>query len=255
VNFVEALSKYTDFSNKFSEAGSDSLRNEAVVESLKDWSEYETIDSIKSWFKEEQENCSMSIEDIPLMDCAGWSFNEEKGVFAHDSGEFFYIQGVRVKNTIVREVTGGWDQPILTQVGYNGGLLGLLRKKFNSIPYYLVDAKAEPGNPDKVQISPTLQATFSNLKQAHGGNKPKFSEFFETPEIVNGKILFDQWMSEDGGRLYLKRNKGMIVEIDDSVELPELSSAHKWMTLYQIKYLIKENSWVSPHVRSIISHL
>ena len=46
MNFVEALSKYTDFSNKFSEVSSDSLRNEAVVESLKDWSEYETIDSL-----------------------------------------------------------------------------------------------------------------------------------------------------------------------------------------------------------------
>jgi len=83
----------------------------------------------------------------------------------------------------------------------------------------------------------------------------KFAEFFETPELVNGKVLFNQWMSEDGGRLHLKRNKGMIVEIDDSVDLPKMSSSYKWMTLYQIKCLIKENSWVSPHIRSIISHL
>jgi hypothetical protein len=71
----------------------------------------------------------------------------------------------------------------------------------------------------------------------------------KSQEFVN------EWMSEDGGRLHLKRNKGMIVEIDDSVKLPEMLSAYKWMTLYQIKYLIKENSWVSPHIRSIISHL
>jgi dTDP-4-dehydro-6-deoxy-alpha-D-glucopyranose 2,3-dehydratase len=255
VKFEEALSKYTNFLNTFSESTSDILRNEAVIESLKDWSESESINSIGLWFKQEQENCSMSIEDIPLMNCLGWSYNEEKGVFGHDSGEFFYIQGVRVKNTISREVTGGWDQPILTQVGYKGGLLGLLRKKINTIPYYLVNAKSEPGNPDKVQISPTLQATFSNLQQAHGGKKPKFSEFFEAPQLVNGKVLFDQWMSEDGGRLHLKRNRGMIVEINNSIKLPEISSSYKWMTLYQIKALIKENSWVSPHIRSIISHL
>jgi hypothetical protein len=53
VNFVKALSNYSDSSNKFYVAGGDSLRNEAAVESLKDWSENETIDSIKSWFKEE----------------------------------------------------------------------------------------------------------------------------------------------------------------------------------------------------------
>ena len=72
---------------------------------------------------------------------------------------------------------------------------------------------------------------------------------------MNGKVLFDQWMSEDGGRLHLKRNKGMIVEIDDTAFLPEITSSFKWMTLYQIKYFIKENSWVGPHIRSIISHL
>jgi oxidase EvaA len=145
--------------------------------------------------------------------------------------------------------------PILTLVGYNGGVLGLLRKKINNVPYYLVEAKAEPGNPDKLQISPTLQATFSNLKQAHGGEEPKFYKFFEIPEQENGKILFEQWMSEDGGRLYLKRNKVMIVEVGDSVKLPKISSSFKWMTLYQIKFLLRENSWVGPHIRSIISYL
>jgi len=255
VNFSMALHKYNDFADKFSKFGSDSLHNESVVESLKDWSELETIDSIKVWFQEEQEKCLMSVENISLMDCSGWLYNEEKGYIEHDSGEFFYVQGIRVKNTDDREVECGWDQPIITQVGYNGGLLGLLRKKINTIPYYLVNLKAEPGNPDKIQISPTLQATFSNLKRAHKGKKPKFSEFFETPELVGGKVLFNQWMSEDGGRLYLKKNKGMLVEIDDSVNLNGITSTYKWMTLYQIKFLIKENSWVSPHVRSIISHL
>ena len=253
MNFTETLLEFTDFTTKISDSN-DILRNETTVESLKDWSEFDTIDSIKSWFKEEQKNCQLSTQDIPLLDCIGWSFNSKKGIFAHDSGEFFYVQGVRIKNSISREVSYGWDQPILTQVGFKGGILGLLRMKINKIPYYLVEAKAEPGNPDKIQISPTLQSTFSNLKQAHGGKKPKFSEFFETPELVNGKVLFDQWMSEDGGRLYLKTNKGMLVEIEDEYILSEIPKSFKWMTLYQIKYLIKENSWVSPHVRSIISH-
>lgn len=255
MTFLEVQSRYTDFLNAVPGSCKDKLRVDAVVESLKDWSEYETIDTIKSWFVEEQKNCSMTIEEISLLECKGWSLNSDKGVFSHISGDFFYIQGLRIKNTVAREVVGGWDQPILTQVGYKGGLLGLLRKKINTIPYYLVDAKAEPGNPDKLQISPTLQATFSNLNQAHGGKKPKFADFFEFPERFNGKVLFDQWMSEDGGRFHLKRNRGIIVEVDESVEIPDILTSHKWMTLYQLKALIKENSWVSPHIRSIISHL
>jgi dTDP-4-dehydro-6-deoxy-alpha-D-glucopyranose 2,3-dehydratase len=255
MNFKDALKDFTIFSLNITNEDAESFRNEAVIEGIKDWSELDTIDTIKQWFEEQQDQCLMTIEEISLMDCDGWSYNEIKGVLEHKSGEFFYIQGLRIKNTMKREVVGGWDQPIVTQVGYNGGLLGLLRKKINSIPYYLVEAKAEPGNPDKVQISPTLQATFSNLKRAHGGNKPKFSEFFENPGYLNSKVLFDQWMSEDGGRLYLKKNKGMIVEISNNTVLPGMPSSFKWLSLYQIKYLIKENSWVGPHIRSIISHL
>jgi len=232
----------------------DNLRVEFFIESLKDWSEKDNLESIRRWFIDQQKDCKMNIEDIPLSDCRGWSFNKN-GSFSHDSGEFFYLQGLRVTNSEAREVETGWDQPIVTQVGFNGGILGILRKKFNNIPYYLLEAKAEPGNPDIVQISPTLQATFSNLKQAHGGKKPKMAEFFEFPDKNKSSIIFDQWMSEDGGRLHLKRNKGMLIEVNEDYDLGKLDQSFKWFTLYQIKSLIKENSWVGPHVRSIISHL
>ena len=255
MNFNEALESYSEFSSSFSNSPSDFLRNEAVIESIKDWSELDSLKSIEVWFRAQQYSCSMTLEGIPLFECKDWHYNQSDGFLRHSSGEFFYIQGLRVSNTKNREVTSGWDQPVLTQVGLNGGLLGLLRKKINTIPYYLIEAKAEPGNPDKVQISPTLQATFSNLNQAHGGKKPKFSKFFESPESMNASVLFDQWMSEDGGRLYLKRNKGMIVEVDENILLNDIPSTFKWMTLYQIKYFIKKNSWVGPHIRSIISHL
>ena len=61
-------------------------------------------------------------------------------------------------------------------------------------------------------------------------------------------------MSEDGGRLHLKRNLGILIEIEEEVNIPS-NSEFKWMTMYQIKQLIKKNSWVNPHVRGIISSL
>lgn len=230
------------------------VRAEAQFESLKDWTLNGDLDSTKSWFMEHQEKCSMVIKEIPLGECKGWKVNGASGRIEHESGEFFYIQGLRVGLTQSREVSSGWDQPILTQVGYNGGLLGLLRQRINGVPHYLIEAKAEPGNPDKIQISPTLQATFSNLKQAHGGRKPRFAEFFESPERVEGTVLFSQWMSEDGGRLHLKRNKGMLVEIPEALQF-QIPETFRFVSLYQIKELIKLNSWVNPHVRGIISSL
>ena len=61
-------------------------------------------------------------------------------------------------------------------------------------------------------------------------------------------------MSEDGGRLHLKRNKGMLVEIENGQEI-KIPQSFIWLTLYQIKELIKQESWVNPHIRGIISHL
>jgi oxidase EvaA len=232
----------------------DELRLEVHVESLKDWSLTGDIESTKEWFLEQQSICTMTITDIPLSDCKGWNIDKETGWIQHISGEFFIVQGIRIGLSADREVKGGWDQPILTQVGFNGGLLGLLRKNIAGIPHYLVEAKAEPGNPDKIQISPSLQATFSNLKQAHGGKKPRLSEFFEFPENNNGKVLFSQWMSEDGGRLHLKRNKGMLVEIPSDVNV-YVGDTYRWLSMFQLKELIKQNSWVNPHIRGIISHL
>lgn len=232
----------------------DTLRAEIHIESGKDWSRNGSLSDLEQWFLTQQQQCKMDVSNIPLIDCKGWHIDKSTGWIHHQSGEFFVVQGIRVSLTENREIKNGWDQPIVTQVGFDGGILGLLRKRIDSIPHYLIEAKAEPGNPDKVQISPTLQATFSNLKQAHGGNKPRFSEFFEFPEKHNCKILFSQWMSEDGGRLHLKRNKGMLVEIPESEEII-LPNNFRWVSLYQLKTLIKQNSWVNPHIRGIISHL
>lgn len=81
-----------------------------------------------------------------------------------------------------------------------------------------------------------------------------YSEYFESPELNGGAVLFSQWMSEDGGRLHLKRNWGMLVEVPEETNI-EFTSNFYWASLFQLKELIKQNSWVNPHVRGIVSHL
>ena len=121
------------------------------------------------------------------------------------------------------------------------------------VPLYLVEAKAEPGNHRMVQISPTLQATFSNLKRAHAGRKPRFAEYFEAPAENGVLVHYDQWMSEDGGRLTNKRNKGMIVEApaDKPLEAPD---GFMWLSLWQIKECFHEDACINPHLR-MLRHL
>ena len=89
----------------------------------------------------------------------------KKNVMKHDSGSFYKVEGVRVLKSFNRETDNTWDQPMFTEPGFDGGILGLLRKKIKNTPHYLINAKFEPGNYNFIQSSPTVQATFSNINE------------------------------------------------------------------------------------------
>ena len=88
----------------------------------------------------------------------GW-YVDSCGSLRHNSGKFFSIEGIHVETDY--EIRPSWNQPIINQpeVGY----LGILTKEFDGVLYFLIQAKIEPGNVNCVQLSPTLQATKSNM--------------------------------------------------------------------------------------------
>ena len=172
----------------------------------------------------------------------------------HDSGSFYKVEGVRIIKTLDVEINKGWDQPMFTEPGYDGGILGLLKKKINNTPHYLVNAKFEPGNYRFIQLSPTVQATFSNIKKSHGGRSVKFLEYFTNAKKHNCKIIFKQWVSEEGGRLKNKRNLAILGEHTGKNKI-NISSDYKWISLNQIKELILENAIINPHLRTLVSFI
>ena len=226
-------------------------RIKTMLESIRDDNQINKLDYIIEWFNKKREESDMIVEEIGIKDLKKWNTDEKTGNISHDSKGFFEIIGVKVSNTFDREVgKEGWTQPMIAK--NPGGILGILMKKINGVPHYLLQAKAEPGNIGKLQLSPTLQATTSNLLKAHGGKRPLFAEYFD--ESNNPKIIYAKWQSEDGGRFHLKSNYNMIVEIDKNTEL-NIPDYFIWITLYQIKQLLKIENFVGPHVRGIISYL
>ena len=226
-------------------------RIRTMLESIRDDNQIHKLDYIIEWFNKKREESDMVVEEIGVKELEKWNIQKETGNLFHDSKGFFEVIGVKVSNTFDREVgKEGWTQPMIAK--NPGGILGILMKKINGIPHYLLQAKAEPGNIGKLQLSPTLQATTSNLLKAHGGKRPLFAEHFN--ESNNLKIIYAKWQSEDGGRFHLKSNYNMIVEIkeDEKLDIPDYFI---WITLYQIKQLLKIENFVGPHVRGIISYL
>ena len=227
------------------------LRINTMIESIRDDNQINTLDYVINWFNKKREESDMIVEEIAVKDLEKWNIQEKTGNIFHDSKGFFEVIGVKVSNTFDREVgKEGWTQPIIAK--NPGGILGILMKKINGIPHYLLQAKAEPGNIGKLQLSPTLQATTSNLLKAHGGTQPLFAKYFDEEENLN--TTYAKWQSEDGGRFYLKSNYNMIVEVNEDEELL-IPDYFIWVTLFQIKQLLKIENFVGPHIRGIISYL
>ena len=226
-------------------------RIQVMLDSIRDDNQINKLDDVIQWFKKKREESDMIVEEISINELDKWNVDDNSGNMTHESGGFFEVIGVKVSNTFDREVgKKRWTQPMIAK--NPGGILGILMKKINGIPHYLLQAKDEPGNIGKLQLSPTLQATTSNLLKAHGGVKPLFAEYFDEPK--NAKIIYAKWQSEDGGRFHLKSNHNMIVEVDKNVEL-DIPDSFIWVTLYQIKQLLKIENFVGPHIRGIISYL
>ena len=101
-----------------------------------------------------------------------------------------------------------------------------------------------------VQISPTIQATKSNFQQAHGGKVPNYFSYFQNSKEYD--IIFDQIQSEQGMRFYKKRNRNIMIRVDEEIEvLP----AFKWMTLGQIKEFMKIDNLVNMDTRTVFLFL
>lgn len=207
---------------------------------------------IKSWYKNILIKSKTKVIKINLSECKNWNFSRNN--IKHKTNKFFKVEGLRVIKSYNREIPFGWDQPILTEPNFKGGILGLLRKKINGTPHYLINAKFEPGNYKLIQLSPTVQSTFSNISKAHKGNETRLLKYFTKPNKNNCRIIFKQWFSEEGGRLKNKRNLGMLINHQSNKKII-FDKDYIWVTLKQIKELILENAMVNPHLRSLVSFL
>lgn len=201
-------------------------------------------DEVIHWLNEQNAEVVVKVEQIKLSETKQWIYDADYGSLRHDSGKFFSIDGISVL-TNWGEINH-WQQPIINQpeVGY----LGFIVKRIQGVYHFLVQAKIEPGNVNYVQLSPTLQATRSNYTQVHKGARPQYLEYFQN--VSPDKVLLDQLQSEQGGRFLKKRNRNIIIEVDE--EIP-IYSNFLWLTLAQIKSLMRRDNIVNMDTRTVIS--
>ena len=202
-----------------------------------------SLEHIREWVTDSNEKIRVELNQTPLSQLSSWNYSPLK--ISHYSGRFFSIEGLRVKG-IVDGLDIGWDQPIINQPEH--GYLGIIVREFNGVLHFLLQAKIEPGNVNKVQLSPTIQATKSNFSRVHKGKSPDYLEDFINPDP--SLILVDQLQTEQGSRFLKKRNRNVIIYSDVA---EAIDNRFKWLTMWQIQQMMREHNIVNMDTRTVLS--
>ncbi|WP_310376415.1 NDP-hexose 2,3-dehydratase family protein [Catenuloplanes atrovinosus] len=198
------------------------------------------------WFADRARAHRFRVDRIPFADLDGWSFAPGTGDLVHRTGRFFSVEGLSV--TLGEGLIRNWEQPIIRQPEV--GILGILVKEFDGVLHFLLQAKMEPGNPNRLQLSPTVQATRSNYTGVHRGAGVRYLEHFAG--AGRGRVLTDVLQSEHGSWFYRKSNRNMLVEAVGEV-VPHEDFC--WLTLGQIGELLRLDNVVNMDARTVIACL
>jgi oxidase EvaA len=191
---------------------------------------------ISLWLNKQKKNNKLNVKIVNLNLLKNWQVKDKK--INHISNKFFQIIGIKVSSNFYKK---NWDQPIIVQ--NEVGILGIIKnKKTNK---YLLQAKVEPGNINKLQIAPTVQATKSNYSGVHGGSKVPYINYF-----LKFKNLTKYNQSEQGFRYLFKFNLNILIEV--STKIKSMPNFY-WLTKNEIKKLINERSVLNMDTISVLS--
>ncbi|MFI1768574.1 NDP-hexose 2,3-dehydratase family protein [Streptomyces sp. NPDC020800] len=199
-----------------------------------------------AWFERRVRRISCSVDRIPLAEMRSWHLDASTGNIKHSSGRFFTIEGLHTRTT--HGTVAEWSQPIISQPEI--GILGLLVRKYNGTLQCLIQAKMEPGNAKMMQLSPTVQATRSNYTQAHNGSTTRYLEYFTDPQ--DHTVLVDVLQSEQGSWFLRKRNRNMIVLVEEDFAVDD---GYRWMDVRDLWRLLRVEQLINMDTRSVLSCL
>lgn len=131
-----------------------------------------------------------------------------------------------------------WNQPIIESIGV--GKVDLICARIDGILHFLFKPVIEPGLVYKVELSPSIVV------------EPGEGWIEEDTQEKKGKVLIECWQSDEGGRFYHDKSLYRIIDVGSKYSVPE---GWTWLTVKQIKALLKNGGWLTNEARSAISLL
>lgn len=206
----------------------------------------ENRNKIASWLSNIKFNANHHSEKIVIKDTNAWSYLN--GNIARHDGKYFSVIGADV-NIQNREVKT-WSQPLIKPA--NDGLIAFIVKLIDGELHFLIQAKAEAGTRDIIEIAPTVQCVVGNYTPNLAEYNVPYLEY-----ILNAKpdsILFDTVQSEEGGRFYCEQNRNIIIMADESFSKDPLP-LYNWVSASHLASLIAINGLVNISARTLFATL
>jgi oxidase EvaA len=202
-----------------------------------------TAGGILSWFTEAKTRCDWTARLIPLGDVADWKRTDEQ--IADREDRHFRIIAVDVQ-AATREVPG-WNQPLLHPRGEGHAVFAV--RPIDGVLHVLVQARAEFGNMDLVELAPTVHLLPG---AAVAGEAEPFGS--SVLASAGARSRFDTMLSEEGGRFYHALTRYQIVEVGADVPT-EVPPNYCWMTVRQIMDLMRHGHYFNIEARSLLACL
>lgn len=212
----------------------------SIIEARDDEAE---LISVFEWLKHFRSRPSLESEKVPLSEVMLNNFGSHEVTEKSLEDEFVFI-----KSTLHEREVKSWCQPLM--YSRHEHLCGLIVRESQGKHQALLQLIEEPGNNFGFQIGPTVQTniTRSNL---FNFDQPYFLAF-KTLKTKN--VLFDVFLSEEGGRFYKdkKRYVGILLrdnEIDNNYHL------YKWVSLGAFQKAVQTENVVNIFARTLLSIL
>ena len=188
------------------------------------------------WFNYQKKINKFKVKKVNLREIKNWNVKSDK--ISHATNKFFKIVGIKVRSNFYKK---NWDQPIILQ--NEVGVLGIIKNPKSK--KYLLQAKVEPGNINKLQLAPSVQATESNYKGAHGGKKVPYINFFL--KLKNKK---KHHQSEQGFRYLNKFNSNILI---NKSKIFKKGNNFFWFSKEEIRKLILKKNLINMDTLSVFS--
>lgn len=207
-----------------------------------------TMREVLSWFTEAKTWCDWSARLVPLSAVDRWTVGGDR--ITDDEGRDFSILGFRVE-AAGREVAR-WSQPLLRPHGR--GLAILLVRPVNGVLHVLLEARAEYGLLDLVEMGPSCQLRPGADRSAVGEPFLREPDFGLRIRQAAGAVRYDATLSEEGGRFHHALTRYRIVEVgaDFPVEVPK---SYCWLTVSQVMRLLRHGHYLNVEARTLLACL